>query len=131
MMIKKKRSKGVTFWGHLLLWSGIGYAIINVARNVWLLLPVLTPIFLIIVGVGILKLKNWARWLCIIWMALLIFFGLLTLPAYLQEINRLSKEGYFLLATFAFITRFVFGIAGIIFFSNSNAKKQFKNGVNE
>ena len=31
----KKRSKGVTFWGYYFLIFGIGYGIINAARNTW------------------------------------------------------------------------------------------------
>ena len=126
--MNKQRSLGITVWGYSLVCLGIIYGIINAARNIWTIAYVGLPILFVVVGIGILNLKNWARWILVIFMTLLILSGFLAFPIYLKSINGLSKEGLLLPACIVFVLRFVISIGGIIFFIQPSIKEQFKEG---
>lgn len=119
-----KRTKGVTFWGYLFVSLGIIFGLINAARNIWSLNNVVPPVALVIVGIGILSLKNWARWACLI----LILTGIMDVPSFLQSIKDSSQEGLFILGVLVFSLRFIVSILGIIFFINPAVREQFKKG---
>lgn len=127
-MIEKKRSKGVTFWGYTLSFVGIVYGVIIAVRNVWGWVIVLTPIFLIVVGMGILNLNNWARRIMLIYAICLVISGILFLPQNIREIIRISQMGPLAIPLVGFIMRFVLGIGGIFFFTNRSVKEQFREG---
>lgn len=99
--MQRVRSRGVTFWGYLLIVFGVIYGLINAARNIWRLDYVGLPILFVIIGSGILSLKNLARIVLLIFMGFLILTGVLSLPASLSSITNLSKEGLFLPALIA------------------------------
>ena len=124
--MEKARSRGVAFWGYLLIVWGIGYGLINAARNIWRVDYVGLPIILVLLGIGILNLKNWVRIVLVAFMCLLLFSGIVGLPAFLAAINNLSKEGLFLPAVIAFLSRFIIGISCIVFFLNPAVRNQFK-----
>ena len=126
--MERKRSKGVTFWGNLLICIGIIYGLINAARNIWRVDYVFIPIIDIVIGVGILYLKNWARITFLVIAILLVLTGILGLPYWIESIGELSKEGIPLLiiSIVAFLSRFAIGIGGLIFFTRRSVIEQFK-----
>ena len=123
-MALEKRSKGVTFWGYLLIYMGIIYGVITAVRNIWTL-DILIPIFLVLAGSGILNLKNLARIFLLIFLTIELTLGTLLLPKLIPN-NIIFKEGHILFGTAVLIMRFVFEISGIVFFSSSSVRKQFK-----
>lgn len=126
--MEKKRSKGVAFWGYLLLSIGIIYGVTKIITNKWDL-NVIVPVLFVVMGIGILNLKNWARWIFLICMVISILGGILDFSGFIQSVNELSKEGLFLPAIVAFVMRFVIAITGIIFFSRHSIKEQFRKGA--
>ncbi len=126
-----QRSKGVTFWGNFYIVSGIIYAVINSARNIWRIDYIGLPIFFVVIGSGILHRKNWARISLMVFSVLLLLSAALTLPQFLQSIKELSKSGpaWFLIAVGAFSLRFILGISVLIFFTRPSVKEQFKKEV--
>ncbi len=123
------RSRGVSFWGYLLITLGVGHGLINAARNIWRVDYVGLPILFVLIGIGILSLKNVARITLLILMGLLVLAGILTFSSSLSSIASLSKQGLGLAVLIAFIMRFIIGISAIIFFLNPSIKEQFKKGV--
>lgn len=128
--MERKRSKGVTFWGSLILCIGLVYGLINSARNIWRIDYVLLPILYVTIGIGILCLKKWARITFLILAILTVTVGILGLPAYLQSIADLAEtgKGWVVAALGMFIFRFIFAIGGLIFFLQRPVKEQFKKG---
>jgi len=126
--MEKKRSKGVTFWGNLLICIGIIYGFINAARNIWRIDYVFIPIIDIAIGAGVLYLKNWARIIFLVMAILLVSTGILGLPDWIKSVGELSQEGTTLLVIgiVAFLSRFAIGIGGLIFFTRHLVVEQFK-----
>jgi len=47
---------------------------------------------LIITGLGFIKLKNWAKWLCLIQMSVFIFYGLIALVSFFQDTKNMLNN---------------------------------------
>ena len=131
-----KRSKGVIFWGILLMVWGVLFALMKAIADRWDFDSFLPPVF-IIIGFGIIVLKNWAR---IASLALMIFeiflstfiFTLILLahyfPRFIVRPNEILSSQAFLISIF--MIRFTIGITGLIFFTRPSVKNQFNKGGN-
>ena len=122
--MERARSRGVTFWGWLLIYLGVVYGKV-LANEKWRIDYVGFPILLVLLGIGILRLKNWARILSLVYMSFLLLSGIFGIPWFLSAISGFKKEGVFYLQLIMFLFRFVLGISGIIFFLIPEVKAQF------
>ena len=129
--MEKIRSRGVAFWGNVFVILGILYGVVNSARNIWRLDYVGLPILYVVIGIGILGLKNWARITALVIAALLILSGILDFPTWMRSINEMAHtgKGWFAISVFFFIFRFVVGLGTILFFLRPSVKEQFKKGA--
>ena len=126
-----QKSRGVSFWGNFLIFGGVGYGIINAARNIWRFDYVTLPPLFVIVGIGVLALKNWARRITIIYMGLMLLFGSFFLPGVPEQINQMFAEPAWKITVFlTMFIRFVVCVAGLIFFCDPTVKRQFQKRGN-
>jgi hypothetical protein len=125
--MKKKRPAGVIILGSFWLLIGVYYGMVNIIEErLHHFDLVLLPILYFAIGVGILMLKKWARWITLFTMVLLMLSGVLLFHRWLELIRSLSNSGYRIIATILFLTRFALSGGVIFYLTRIKVKQQFK-----
>ncbi|GEM_PF-3780125 len=124
VVIENKSSIGTTSWGVLVLGIGMLFGVMNYVKNIWGISHFIFPVIFVVIGIGILCLKNWARRAFIILATVCLISGMFAFLQYLQPPNGLLEAGKRWFAGMG-ISSFVF-MAGLIFFFQPPVKKQFK-----
>jgi hypothetical protein len=95
-----KRPFSVIFLGYLFILVGIGALVFHLVRgslDYWMILIALLEIVAIVAGVFLLKGRNWARWLLLLWIAFhVIASALNSLFASVPHLLLLIAVAYFL-----------------------------------
>ena len=95
-----KRPFAVTFLGYLFIAVGIAalaYQLIKGTGDFWLILIALFELLAVLAGVFLLKGRNWARWLLLLWIAShVILTALSSFTALLPHLLLLIAVAYFL-----------------------------------
>ena len=109
----KELRTGILIFGNLLICFGVAAAIVYVIGKAFSLGRVVGLSLPILLGVGILNLKNWARWGLVFYSIGLMVVGLLT------GYDSISKM------VTALIFRFVLGIGCLIYFNLPAVRADF------
>jgi len=95
-----KRPFSVTFLGYMFILVGIAallYHLVRGSLDYWMLLIALLEIVAIVAGVFLIKGRNWARWLLLLWIAFHVFASALnSLAASVPHLLLLVAVAYFL-----------------------------------
>lgn len=95
-----KRPFSVTFLGYFFILVGIAallYHLVRSSLDYWMLLIALLEIVAIVAGVFLIKGRNWARWLLLLWIAFHVFASALnSLSASVPHLLLLVAVAYFL-----------------------------------
>jgi hypothetical protein len=95
-----KRPFTVTFLGYLFILVGIAALLYHLVKDLldyWMILIALVEIVAIVAGVFLIKGRNWARWLLLLWIAFHVLASALnSLSASVPHLLLLVAVGYFL-----------------------------------
>lgn len=95
-----KRPFAVAFLGWLFIFVGLAallYHLIKGRLDLWMLPIVLFEMIAVVAGVFLLKGRNWARWLLLVWIAFhVIAMSLNSLSSSVPHLLLLIVVGYFL-----------------------------------
>jgi hypothetical protein len=95
-----KRPFSVNFLGYLFIAVGIAalvYQLIKGTLDFWMITIVLFELIAVLAGIFLLKGRNWARWLLMVWVAVHVYIGAEhSLSAGLPHLLLLIAIGYFL-----------------------------------
>ena len=95
-----KRPFTVTFLGYLFILVGIAallYHLVRGSLDYWMILIALLEIVVMVAGVFLIKGRNWARWLLLLWIAFHVFASALnSLSASVPHLLLLVAVAYFL-----------------------------------
>lgn len=116
--MEKKRSVGVTMLGILIILVGLGNLLLLFTRGYSSMRigGILFNMYLIISGISILQLKNWAR------ISILVISSLFALLSIISIVLFLNKDG---LLVFLFTLVLLTCVIVPLFFTRHNIKEQF------
>lgn len=129
--MEKKRSIGVTLFGILFIIGGLHGTIRGLNMKDWFTFySLISSIFLLILGVNILRLKEWARKGIIYYLVITTLLGIFLLPAIFKRQIKLTdiplaQSDISFIAIFSVAMWTIVAIIEIFFFTRPKVKEQF------